>query len=236
MITIRASLQLWSLSKRSIRCRYYSRLFSSQAASSSPLFLWLGESGELTTTSTDSSFSTPSSSLLLPVPPALEPTVFTPEDVLKLVNDHYSRQDQFVGGMGEDDLGVWFAPSKSSSSSSSSSDALDYADLVQQGIALVKQERHGVPFGLYTSGLVVDDDDATTIPLLNKLGLSSLQVSLFAASPPRSPQDFGRLCGFIVNAVEQGVAVEVGVLEQYATSARDLALSLGAQQVHVYEG
>ena len=41
------------------------------------------------------------------------------------------------------------------------------------------------------------------------------------------------LCGFIAEAAEQGIAVEAWVLESYAGSARDLAVSLGAQNVNV---
>ena len=117
----------------------------------------------------------------------------------------------------------------------SNGDALDYAELVQEGIFYTKQERHGVEFGLYTNGLVTP-----SIPL-SELGLSTLQVSLYCGSPPeyakatgRDAKAFGQLCGFIAEAVEQGVTVELGVLEPYAGSAHDLALSLGAQQVHVY--
>jgi hypothetical protein len=46
----------------------------------------------------------------------------------------------------------------------------------------------------------------------------------------------GNYVGVIVDdAVEQSVTVEVGMLEPaYAGRARSLALSLGAQQVHVY--
>jgi hypothetical protein len=51
-------------------------------------------------------------------------------------------------------------------------------------------------------------------------------MSFFAASPPdyakvtgRSDKDFGTLCEFIMDAVEQGMAVEVGVLEEYTGGA-----------------
>lgn len=182
-----------------------------------PLFLWLGES--------DNS-DTPKSSLLLPVPKPLQPTVFTSEDVLQHVNSHYETETQFVGGMGEDDPGVWFA--------SVNSDPLTYAELVQDSISLVKEERHGVPFSLFTSGLISSD-----VPVA-ELGLSTLHVSLYAGSPKEyaaassnSEKDFGILCGFIAEAAEQGMAVETWVLEEYAGGARDLAMSLGAQNVNV---
>jgi hypothetical protein len=201
--------------------RHRLRSFST-TSSPEPLFLWMG-GGDV---ASDSS-TTP---LLLPkysTTPTVA-TVTTPDDILHQVNDFYEKS-HFVGGMGEEDPGVWFAACHGHG------DALDYAELVQEGVFMTKQERHGVQFGLYTNGLVTP-----SIPL-SELGLSTLQVSLCCGSPPeyakatgRDAKAFGQLCGFIVDAVEQGVTVEVGVLEPYAGSARDLALSLGAQQVHVF--
>jgi hypothetical protein len=154
--------------------------------------------------------------------------------VLDLVNRHYASDSNFVGGMGESDAGVWFATTVGSTK-----DSLDYAvDILQSSIASVKEERHGVPFGVYTTGLLSGSLD---IPL-SEIGLSCLQVSLFAGSPDRykratglDASSFGQVCGFIADAAEQGIAVEVGVLSSDAGPARDLALSLGAQAVHVYE-
>lgn len=192
------------------------RTFSSGSAPS-PLYLWLGE-GE------NSAENSPR--LLLPVAPPSAPTVFTSDDVLRQVNAHYKAETNFVGGMGEDDPGVWFA--------SVNSDPLAYAELVQESISSVKEERHGVPFSLFTSGLVLP-----SIPLV-ELGLSSVHVSLYAGSPKdyamaskNSEKDFGMLCGFIVEAAEQGIAVEAWVLNKYAAAGRDLAVSLGAQDVKV---
>jgi len=154
--------------------------------------------------------------------------------VLERVNRHYERS-HFVGGMGESDPGVWFAALPSSTR-----DALEFAELVQESIELVKTERHGVPFGLYTTGIV----DPPPIPL-PELGLDTLQVSLFAGSPKDygeatgriddAPADFGRACALIADAAEQGVAVEVGVLRKYASSGTQVALSLGARHVHVFD-
>jgi hypothetical protein len=201
------------VSSRSLRC-------FSDSGGPQPLFLWLGESNNP---------EAPKSSLLLPVPKPLEPTVLTPEEVLQSVNSYYEAETQFVGGMGEDDPGVWFA--------SINFDPLDYSEMVQDSISLVKEERHGVPFSLFTSGLV-----SPNVPLA-ELGLSSLHVSLYAGSPKEyakassnSERDFGTLCGFIVEAAEQGIAVETWVLEEFAGGARDLALSLGAQNVNVVAG
>ena len=189
-----------------------------------PLFLCLGDGEQQESSSSFPILRPPSSSVI-------ESTVESPEDILKEVNDHYDKEQQFVGGMGEQDLGVWFV-----SGGKSNQDPVEFVDICQQGIELVKQERHGIPFGLYTSGLVFP----ATIPI-SEIGLATLQVSLYAASPSdyakatgKSEKDFGTVCGFIVDAVEQGMAVEVGVLEEYSGPARDLAISLGAQNVHVY--
>jgi hypothetical protein len=197
-----------------------------------PLFIWLGEPSTATTTTTTITLP----KLLLPVSAPSEPTATTPDDILTSVNQHYEAESQFVGGMGESDPGVWFA---TTSACCEHKDTLEFYQLVQESIALVKQERHGVPFSLYTTGILAQ---GLEIPLA-ELGLDCLQVSLFAGSPPdykkATGQDaaaFGQVCGFIANAVEQGIAVEVGILKAYASGgARDLALSLGARDVHVYE-
>ncbi len=203
------------------RCKVHN--FSSDETPT-PLFLWVGEKNAPSMTN--------SSSLLLPagISPPPQPTVFSPEDVLKQVNAHYESDTHFVGGMGEVDPGVWFA-------SSNAADPLTFGEMIQESISLVKDERHGVPFSLCTSGLV-----APTIPL-SELGLSTLHVSLYAGSPTEyaktsgnTERDFGTLCGFIVEAAEQGIAVEAWVLEAHASGARDLAISLGAQQVNVLIG
>jgi len=134
--------------------------------------------------------------------------------------------------------GVWFA---AINPIQGKKDALEYSDLVQQSITLVKEERHGVPFGLYTSGILT----SSSLPPLEKIGLDYLQVSLFAGSPVeyakatrQSEKDaiggFGQVCALIAEAAELGVAVEVGVLKDYAASATDLAMSLGARHVHTF--
>eukprot|EP00934_Nitzschia_sp_Nitz4_P006727 Nitzschia sp. Nitz4//scaffold36_size144017//96225//96866//NITZ4_003103-RA/size144017-processed-gene-0.85-mRNA-1//-1//CDS//3329549507//6717//frame0 len=178
-----------------------------------PLYLWLGEKDA----------STPNS-LLLPVASPSDPSVFTAEDILDEVNAHYNAESQFVGGMGEHDPGVWFA--------AVNADPLSYAEVINDSIHMVKEERHGVPFHVFTSGLVFPSVG------LDEMRLECLHVSLFAGSPKEyanasgnSEKDFGTLCGFIVEAAEQGIPVEAWVLEDFAAGARDLALSLGAQHV-----
>jgi hypothetical protein len=189
---------------------------------SKPLFLWLGPGEKVT--------SPRPASLLLPVPCPEEPTVHTVFDVVQAVNEHYGNEDcpQFVGGMGETDQGVFFA-------STGSLDPLEYHDMIQESIQEVKLERHGIPFGAYTTGILPHD-----IPV-HELGLRKIRVCLFAATPDeyaqvtgRDQQDFHKVCSFIANTAEQGVAVEVAVLKPYAEKARELAMSLGAQEVHVH--
>lgn len=210
------------------------RRWNSSSTEAAPLFLWLGEEGD----EVDS--PPPRSRLLLPPSailslPQQTSKVDSPSVVLDLVNQHYSADSQFVGGMGESDPGVWFIAKPTSSK-----DTLEYADLLQTSIAAVKEERHGVPFGAYTSGIFTLQE-ALPVPL-TEIGLDCLQVSLFAASPDKysaatglGPKQFGQVCGFIADAAEQGVAVEAGVLASDASAARDLALSLGARHTHVYE-
>lgn len=197
-----------------------------------PLFLWLGSSA----ISSDGKGDDNDRPRVL-LPPSLERTrvVSTVEDVLRAVNTHYaseSASQQFVGGMGEQDPGVWFAPL------SAAQDTLHFAELIRESVEAVKEERHGVPFGAYTSGVLADE-----LPCLADLGLDTFQVSLFAASPVdyekatgRSKSDFGAVCSFIAAAAEEGsFGVEASVLKRYASEARDLAMSLGARNVHVYE-
>ena len=147
-----------------------------------------------------------------------------------------SPRPQFVGGMGESDAGVWFGPSRGAP------DALHSWEFIQTSIARVKTSRHGVPFGLYTSGLGLD---AADVPPLQELGLSRVQVSLLAPTPAdyghaaglteaQANECFGQLCTFIAAAAEAGFPIEVSVLARYAGAARDLATALGAVDVHVY--
>ena len=197
--------------------------FSTDAAPS-PLYLWLPAAA---------SEAGSSNKILLP-PEIIRPdvpNVSTESDILEQVNAHYSTS-HFVGGMGEEDPGVWIG----TTTTDTGGDVLEQAELLGAALEQCKMERHGVPFHILTSGTVL----APSIPL-SELGLSTVQVSLFAASPPdyakATGQDaslFQQVCGFIAVAAEEGIAVEAAVLSDHAGPARDLALSLGAQQVHVY--
>ena len=211
------------------------------------------------------------------------------EDIVAAVNQHYNtdcidtttdenhhhtppQQRQFVGGMGEQDLGVYFIslPSIESSTAlsaaSSSSILCEYHDLLnhtatlellKDGIGHVKAIRHGVPFGIYTSG-IVPHGSSKSFPPLPELDIDIYEVSLFGGgngSPQQyhhylthtigrshaQPDDFLRICSFVTTAVEElAQNVEVSLLASSSSStsetneSRQLALSLGARQVHLY--
>jgi hypothetical protein len=155
---------------------------------------------------------------LVLMPPSVTNTflVNSVESIIEAVNRYYTSSAQFVGGMGEQDPGVWFAP--------------------EDAMEACRSERHGVPFAVYTSGVHVVDMEAVAA-----LRWDSVQVSLWAATPndynkcTGGRNDFAQVCGFIAQASEMNVPVEVGVLRQYAGPASSLALSLGARHVHVYD-
>jgi hypothetical protein len=217
--------------------RRSSSIKSSNDDNSSGLFLWLGpRESEI-----GPSMNKNRNLLLLPVVQRRVATIYdddSPEKILSIVNELYDNApSDYIGGMGESDPGVWFA-----ATSSSHRDALEYSELIQQGIELVKQERHGVPIGIYTSGIM----QGTSAIALNEIGIDYLNVSLFASTPKdyqvatgmKDSKDaqiaFGRVCSLISDATEMGVSVKVGVIQSYASAARDLAYGLGAIEVDVF--
>jgi hypothetical protein len=224
------------------------------------LFLWLGDpnhSKEIMNVATRRTILFPPTALRQ-LYPTTTPTTTTPataaavtttrnnaitwvhtiEDIVQAVDEHYNTEtssDQFVGGMGEQDLGVWFLPIPTTTHHDVQNDPFLYTDLIQAAIETVRESRHGIPFGMYTSGCMTNQN----IPL-TELGIDTFEVSLFGSNPKQYEQCTGRnnfhnVCAFIATAAEDGVGVEVSVLQQYATEARDLAVSLGARDVHVYE-
>jgi hypothetical protein len=214
--------------------------FSSDENGARPLLLWLESKSSSETI-------TAAPRILMPPPPPCthnnktddKIVVSSANDVMEAVDQHYSlssdeNSQQFVGGMGEQDLGVWFA--------SDSYDPLNDYQLIQDSIHRVKQYRHGVPFGVYTSGVNLPSD----LPPLQELGLSRVQVSLIASNPldyaqatglsgSDAQKAFGQVCGYCVILHESGFPLEVAILQAYASSARDLAVSLGAVDTHVYK-
>lgn len=213
---------------------------SNNDVDSSGLFIWLGE--RILETQSPTINATASRKLLLPVVQSDKATIYdddSPERIVSIVNNHYENvSSDYIGGMGENDPGVWFAPT-----TKTNKDSLEYLSLIQQGIELVKEVRHGVPIGLYTSGAI---NYSTQNIQLNEIGIDFLHVSLFASSPgdyqkATGLQDlkdarnaFGQVCSLISDASEMGISVKVGVVQSQANPARDLAYSLGAIEVHVF--
>lgn len=157
------------------------------------------------------------------------------------IEKHYciESSNQFVGGMGENDGGVWI-------SAISTLDTLDYWDDIKDIVQQVKEKRHGVPFGVHTSGIVKDVNVATK--LKTDLGLSSIQVSLLSSDPQsyasirgiqdmsKAQQEFGQVCNFIATAAESGFPVTAAVAGgKHARGGGELAKSLGAVDTIVYD-
>jgi hypothetical protein len=206
------------------------KLFSSDAAASStstPLFLSLPETP----------YYDKGPRILFPSNVPIIP-VSSIADIQSAVEEHYELgggSQQFVGGMGESDGGVWFVPT------AQNSDPLHhYTELIEPSIDLVKQSRHGVPFGICTSGTVLLDPEKTASL---KKSFAIVHVSLLAANPMDyceaagifREELFGDVCNFLVAAEEHGVPIHVGVLKKFSSDGRDLAIALGAQHVIVYD-
>jgi len=172
--------------------------------------------------------------LLLPYGIDLEEdSVSSVDEAIEKIHNHYSSGDNFVGGMGESDLGVILA--------APSSDILDLSESAISLMEQVKAERHGVPFYLATTGIPGDAVDWETWGGSGGKLVEAWLVSLYAASPPyykaetggdASPAAFGQVCQFLIEAAEHGMAVEATVAPSRAAAGRELALSLGARQVH----
>lgn len=150
--------------------------------------------------------------------------------------EHESRQ--FVGGMGESDGGVWF-------SSDGKIDTLAYWKEIRNIIEIAKEHRHGIPFGIYTSGLT----DVDPIQLKEEeLKISSITVSLLSHSPSSygsvagiddlstAQRKFGQVCNFIASASEVGFPVTAAVAGgKHSSGGTELAKALGAIDVVVYD-
>jgi len=173
----------------------------------------------------------------------IPPSPPTMEQLMGPIESRYmDSEDSFVGGMGESDAGVWFT------ASSSRCDPLLYAPLLIDTIGTIKEHRHGIPFGLHTSGLVGLDilSSAEGEQLLRLL--SNMEVTLGVADPISynnsilqnmdggNTKLFGDVCQFIATTAESGFPVEVSVFEgKHQAAASDLAIGLGAVQVNAYK-
>mmetsp|Transcript_5876 Transcript_5876/g.8296 ORF Transcript_5876/g.8296 Transcript_5876/m.8296 type:complete len:292 (-) Transcript_5876:30-905(-) len=150
--------------------------------------------------------------------------------------EHESRQ--FVGGMGESDGGVWF-------SSDGKIDTLAYWKEIRNIIEVAKEHRHGIPFGIYTSGLTNVDPIQLKEEELN---ISSIIVSLLSHSPnsygsvagiddlSTAQRKFGQVCNFIASASEVGFPVTAAIAGgKHSSAGTELAKALGAIDVVVYD-
>jgi hypothetical protein len=161
------------------------------------------------------------------------------DDILKAVDMHYDLDSNtsFVGGMGETDSGVWFVPPINNPRR----DPLYHWDeLLKPSIEQIFTFRHGVPIGVYTSGIFPVNMDELKI-------LTAVNVSLLAGNPSdygqaaelenRGDKDqfFRQVCNFLVSAQDEGIPIHVEIFKPYASEGRDLALALGAQQVNIWE-
>ena len=164
-------------------------------------------------------------------------------EIVASIHRHYGDNDAFVGGMGESDGGVSLVPFTTSTNTAAQVDPWIYLEsLWLPAIASIQESRHGVPFSIYTSGthgLLQHNTSQCSDAWLEMLqsSFSTIHVSLPAANPNDygNAQQFGAICSFLVEAHEAGLPLEVVVPKEYgqASAARDLALSLGARQVHV---
>jgi hypothetical protein len=156
----------------------------------------------------------------------------TPEAdaLISIIEDYYANHAKIVG-MGENDEGVTF--------SGLVGDPLTSLDLIEEVCSSIKQSRHGVRFWANTSGLTTEISEVRE-GKLKAIGLKGVEVYLPGANPKAfaancgalengmtPAQAFGRLCEFIVEAVEAGTTVNVRVRTGDKDSAK-LAKGLGA--------
>jgi hypothetical protein len=113
----------------------------------------------------------------------------------------------------------------------------------------VQKHRHGIPFGVYTSGIVPSQDAGIAAKLRERVGLKRCIVSLGCSNPMEyekhmyhpscgvesSQKAFQNVCSFIATAAEAGYPVEAAVLKgpDYG-AASELAKALGAVEVHAF--
>ena len=113
-------------------------------------------------------------------------------------------------------------------------------------ISETKEKRHGVPFGIYTSGIMKNKEIITS--LKESVGISSIQVTLGSGDPQSYSQvvgcrgdidkntAFGQVCEFIVQTSESGFPVTAAVASgKHAGAGGELAKALGAVDVVVYD-
>ena len=118
-----------------------------------------------------------------------------------------------------------------------------HVDVIQE----IKQNRHGIPFGIYTSG-IIKNKDIISHNLKEHIGISSLQVTLGSGDPQSYSQvvccdngknsntSFGEVCNFIAQSSESGFPVVAAVAGgRHAGSGSELAKALGAVDIVIYD-
>jgi MoaA/NifB/PqqE/SkfB family radical SAM enzyme len=113
-------------------------------------------------------------------------------------------------------------------------------------ISAIKESRHGIPFGVHTSGIMNNKEIATN--LKENVGISSVQVTLGSGDPQSYSQvvrkrkdlnsnaSFGQVCSFIAQCAESGFPVTAAVAGgKHKASGNELAKALGAVDVEVYD-
>lgn len=129
--------------------------------------------------------------------------------------------------MGESDEGVYFA---------GQGEPLLKLDTLLETVAIVKENRHGIPFGVETNGLFPTD----IITKLKESGVKRLSVQLLTsnpkqyaelANPDASTGGFPQVCAFIAAAVEEEFSVTATAVKAPGVNiaqAKALSISLGA--------
>jgi hypothetical protein len=113
-------------------------------------------------------------------------------------------------------------------------------------IDIVKVNRHGIPFGVYTSGIITNKDIISN--LKESVGISSIQVTLGSGDPQSYSQvvgtkngmdgsaAFGEVCEFIAQVSESDFPVIAAVAGgRHAATGSELAKALGAVEVTVFD-
>lgn len=210
------------------------------------LYLYINEEESIQESSIPTRIYHPLMNQKFPPPSSkdIENNIDTPEKVFDIVEQHYNREN-FVGGMGESDSGVWFVSSKDGN------EPLKHWEFIKESIELVKEHRHGISFGVYTSGI---SHLIPPIPLgKSGINLSFCQVTLGGGYDPISYQQlflqqndenvavdakkcFLSVCNFIVNANEEDEpSCVISCASNGDTRVNELALNLGAVKCDVYD-
>ena len=187
-------------------------LIQSTGKASEPLFVWLGDPNNK---------GGQPDRLLLPVPRPVEPSVPSLEvdSIVQLIEEYGKSEGH--------DPRVYFA-----TCSGANRDTLEFTDLIKTTIERVNQP--SLQFQAFTNGVSGTEK-------LNEVGLSGIQVSLFAPDAKAyseatglGEENFQSACNLIRELSNDGVSVEVGLLEDHAGAGRVFARELGAWEVHVF--